>query len=288
MINYIFVIIATVLLAFEFAFSKKYQMCEGTSPVAGLKFNAIAGFFTIIIFFCLNGFKFNITFFSIVMAFFMSLCGVLYSIIGFRVLKFGNMALYSIFLMSGGMLLPYVFGVLFLDEKLSILRIIGVVIILAAVILSNLRNAKLNKSIIFLCIAVFVLNGCVSIISKCHQVATAHETVNSTEFVMLSGICKLVLCSAVLLCYRPKKEQISFSGKIVPLIIAAAALIGGVSYMFQLMGAKELPATVLYPLVTGGSIIFSALSGLVFFREKITKMQIISICLCFAGTLFFL
>ena len=123
MINYIFVIIATVLLAFEFAFSKKYQMCEGTSPVAGLKFNAIAGFFTIIIFFCLNGFKFNITFFSIVMAFFMSLCGVLYSIIGFRVLKFGNMALYSIFLMSGGMLLPYVFGVLFLDEKYSALSV---------------------------------------------------------------------------------------------------------------------------------------------------------------------
>lgn len=288
MINYVFVIIATVLLAFEFAFSKKYQMCEGTAPVAGLKFNAIAGFFTIIIFFCLNGFKFNITTFSIVMAFFMSLCGVLYSIIGFRVLKYGNMALYSIFLMSGGMLLPYVFGVIFLDEKLSVLRIIGVIIILAAVILSNGRNAKLNKSIIFLCIAVFVLNGCVSIISKCHQVTTAYETVNSTEFVMLSGICKLVLCSAVLLCYRPKKEQIKFSGKIVPLIIAGAALIGGVSYMFQLMGAKELPATVLYPLVTGGSIIFSALSGLVFFREKITKMQIISICLCFAGTLFFL
>jgi multidrug transporter EmrE-like cation transporter len=41
-------------------------------------------------------------------------------------------------------------------------------------------------------------------------------------------------------------------------------------------------------MVTGGSIIFSALSGLVFFKEKLSTIQIISIGLCFAGTLLFL
>mgnify|MGYP003291970998 CR=1 FL=1 len=50
------------------------------------------------------------------MAFAMATCAALYSLIGFRVLKAGNMSVYSMFLMSGGMLLPYVFGVLFLDE----------------------------------------------------------------------------------------------------------------------------------------------------------------------------
>ena len=40
--------------------------------------------------------------------------------------------------------------------------------------------------------------------------------------------------------------------------------------------------------VTGGSIIFSTLSGIVFFKEKVSVYQIISIVLCFAGTFLFL
>lgn len=79
-----------------------------------------------------------------------------------------------------------------------------------------------------------------------------------------------------------------FSYKKTLLLIAASALIGGLSYMLQLIGAKDLPATVLYPLVTGGSIIFSALAEKVFFKGKLTKYQLISIALCFIGTCFFL
>ena len=62
----------------------------------------------------------------------------------------------------------------------------------------------------------------------------------------------------------------------------------GVFYGLQLMGAKALPATVLYPLVTGGSIVFSAFSGMIFLREKLSRRQITSIILCVAGTLLFL
>ena len=44
--NYILVLIATVLLAFEFAFSRKYQTMEGTAMAAGLRFNLLTGLFT--------------------------------------------------------------------------------------------------------------------------------------------------------------------------------------------------------------------------------------------------
>ena len=41
--DYLLVLAATVLLAFEFAFSKKYQSLEGANLVSGLKFNLISG-----------------------------------------------------------------------------------------------------------------------------------------------------------------------------------------------------------------------------------------------------
>ena len=65
-------------------------------------------------------------------------------------------------------------------------------------------------------------------------------------------------------------------------------MIGKECYFLQLIGAANLPASVLYPMVTGGSIIFSAIAGVIIFKEQLSRRQIISITLCFIGTLLFL
>ena len=285
---YAIVIAATVLLAFEFALYKKYQSSEGTGIVAGLKCNMLSGLFTTVIFFAFSGFKLEFSWFSLLMAFGVSLCAITYCTIGFQILKSGGMALYSLFLMLGGMLLPYLFGVLFLEEPLTLLRIAGVVLIVAAVVLSGKAKYNFSTGIYLLCFAVFLLNGTVSILSKCHQIGITYSPVSSAAFVMYLGITKFLLSGAVLLFCKKEGNGWFFSAKSAPMAVLGAAVFGGVSYMLQLMGAKELPATVLYPIVTGGSIIFSALSGKVFYKEKLSVYQIISIALCFAATLLFL
>lgn len=280
--------IAAVLLAVDFSISKKYQMAETAGITAGMKFNACNGLFTAVLFFGIGGIKIGFSLFSAVLAFLMSLCGLAYSLLGFKILNKGNMATYSLFLMSGGMLLPYIFGVAFLDEKLSVLRIVGLLLILSAILVSSNIKVSVSRIVLALCIGVFVLNGCVSIISKCHQIDTSHNTVSSAHFVMLSGIFRFILSAVTLFFCKKKEEKITFSSNKSVLLIILSALVGGLSYMLQLIGAVNLPATVLYPLVTGGSIIFSALAGAVFFKEKISKNQMVSILLCFIGTFLFL
>jgi len=224
--------------------------------------------------------------YSLVMAAAMTVCSTTYSILGFRVLKHGSMAVYSIFLMSGGMLLPYIFGLCFLDETVNVFRILGIVLLLVAVVLSNGTSKAISKKQLLLCFAVFFLNGGVSILSKCHQISTQPH-VDSTAFVLYAALCRVVL-SAVALPFCRSEASLRFSRKSTPLLIAAAAAISGISYFMQLVGATALPATVLYPMITGGSIIFSALSGRIFFKEKLSKTQLLSIALCFVGTLLFL
>ena len=286
--NYMLVLIATILLAFEFAFSKKYQESEGISLISGLRFNSLSGFFTALIFFALSGFQLPFSAFSVVMAFLMSLLCMLYSIIGFKILRKGNMSLYSLFLMSGGMLLPYVFGILFLQEPLTLLRILGILFILAAVYLSNPAKCKLDKSQLILCVIIFIMNGFVSIISKCHQINITFSPVDNTSFVMYSGICKCIMSSFALLFCKSTETKYSFATRKSIYIILGAACISGISYTLQLMGAKALPASVLYPLITGGSIIFSTLCGKLLFKEKVSKFQVFSVALCFIGTCLFL
>lgn len=67
-----------------------------------------------------------------------------------------------------------------------------------------------------------------------------------------------------------------------------SAAIGGTSYFLQLYGAKSLPATLLYPFITGGSIVFSTMIGTVMFKEKISGKLLISVVLCFVGTILFI
>ena len=282
------VIIATILLAFDFALQKLYQAKEGANITSGLKFNAVTGLLMTVIFFVLLGCKLEFSWFSVIMAFAMALFITSYSIIGFRVLKNAGMAIYSIFLMSGGMLLPYFYGVLFLQEELNIFRIVGIIAILVAVILSNKSKCRIKISVLPLCVAVFILNGFVSIVSKTHQIGQQFHAVSSTAFVMYSGIARCLFSMIALLFCKDKKQAFSFSTKNTLLILGGSALIGGVSYMFQLIGATNLPASVLYPVVTGGSIIFSALSGKFFFKESFSRYQLLGIALCFVGTLLFL
>jgi len=283
--DYLLVLVATMCLAGEFAFSKKYQNLEGTDIVAGLRFNALAGSISAVVMFAAQGFRLEWSWVSLLLAFGMSACCMAYSIIGFRVLKAGGMALYSTFLMGGGMLLPYLFGVVFLKEVLTVPRIIGMIFVLAAVVMTNFRKEKIDGKLLLLCAAVFVLNGGVSIISKCHQVCTV-PVVSSSAFVMYSGLGKALFSGAALLICT-KKDTKPMQG-ISAASVVGAAIIGSASYFLQLLGAKNLPASVLYPMVTGGGVIFSALSGRLFFREKLSASQIVSIVICFIGTLLFL
>ena len=61
-----------------------------------------------------------------------------------------------------------------------------------------------------------------------------------------------------------------------------------ISYMFQFIGAESLSASVLYPFITGGSIILTSFAGVAFLKEKLTIRQWMAVTACFVGTLLFL
>lgn len=279
------------MLAANFVFQKKYQQTAGVSLKTGLIYNAILGVFSAIKFLVINKFHIECSAFSLLMAAIFATVLVLYIIIGFKIMEKGNMALYTLFLMSGGMTVPYIWGVLFLNEELTILRTIGLVVIIVAIIISNSGTGKPDKKQILMCIAIFILNGISSVVSKHHQINPVSEMVTPTDFVFLVGIFKAVICSCFLLVFKNKfKVQDGNKLDIKPLllIIFLASLTDGLTYMLQLIGASSLPATVLYPLVTGGCIILTPIAGMLVFREKPSTRQWISVALCFVGTLLFL
>jgi len=268
---------------------KQYQQKAGASSRAVLFFNAMNGLFTAVVFFAINGFKIEFSLYSVAMAAAMSLLALLYSMIGFRILAKGGVGLYSLFLMTGGMTVPYIFGLLFLDEPLRLARILGLACIIASIVLANGGKGSKNRQVLAMCAAVFFLNGFVSVVSKLHQINTVNAPVSAAAFVFWSGVAKFVMCSAVLLVGSKgaAAEKLPARPGVMGVILASA-LVGGISYLCQLIGAKDLPASVLYPFVTGGSIVLSDLVGIFVYKEKTDLVKQIGIAVCFAGTCLFL
>ncbi|MBQ7320353.1 MAG: hypothetical protein IJW97_09315 [Clostridia bacterium] len=304
---YLLVLVAVIGLAVNFSLTKIYQNRTGTGFRISVLFNVITGAFTAVVFFFINGFmngfSFPITPFSLLMAVLMTLfCGS-YTIIGFKIISMGDIAIYTLFLMLGGMMLPYFYGLLFLDEAFSPLRLIGLLLMIVSIVLSGTDNKsadekkKSSKLFFLLCAVVFCLNGCVSITSKIHQLPeNAADAITPQGFVMLAAIVRVIVFSVLYIGIRLHDKKLPPESRPAPIritpgilgIVLASALVDGVSYLLQLIGAAQLPATVLYPLVTGGSVILTALAGLLLFREKPGKRATVGIILCFISTFFFL
>ena len=323
----LFLWLAALLLAVDFALNKIYEGRFGSDPAGSLTFNCFLGLFSFFFFFLLGGGRFPVTPFSLGLAALLSLCVMGYHIIGFRLLAGGTVATYTTALMAGGMLLPYLFGVAFLGEAFSFLRAIAVGLILLGVLFTSPPVRREKAGVLLLLFAVFLLNGAVSILSKVHQVQTVYPAVDATAFVALSGGVKCLFSAAALPFFLRRRARYAGRagapaetevprdtsapggapaerGSLPPvaagannrrraralalLLIAASALVGGLSYLLQLRGAATLPASLLYPFVTGGSILFSALLGWLLFREKPTRRTLLGLLFCFGGTLLFL
>lgn len=303
MTGYLILVLISLLWAVDFAINKIYQKHAGTSLRAGVGFNALLGLLTALIFFAANGFTAKIYPFSLLMAAFMALFVMGYNLLGFRILKNGGMALYTVFLMTGGMVVPYIWGLIFLNESFSVLRTLGLLCIIASVIISNANAVKISRRQTAMCFAVFFLNGFSSVTSKIHQTETALDTVDTLEFVMWVGVFKFIIAGAVYLFTHVKSKspsdvparepanayaerKVCNRAKLLSVIVASVTA-SSVAYALQLFCAKSISAGVLFPFTSGASIVFSTLIGAVFFKEKLSKRLIFGVCLCTVGVLLF-
>lgn len=293
--NYLMLAFAAVLNSFDFVISKLYQKRVGSTLRSGFVFNGLVGAFSAVIFFCINGFKLDISWYSCIWALIMTAVAVVYIILGFKILSESKMAYYTFYRMTGTMLLPYLWGLLMLQESFSVLEMIGLAVMVAAVMIMNLDGQRLSFKHTALCLAVFVLAGCTGIISKEH--ALSPSAVSPVDYIILTSLAKILLCGGYL-CLPDRKEHSTASqnpmrGKVRKAlwflgIFGGSALITGISYMLQLVCAENVPATVLYPLITGGTVVFTAVTARIFFGEKFTAKSTVAIILCVVGTCLFL
>ena len=281
---YTLVIISTILFSLQFLFTQRFQETSGTGMKPTLVFSLYKSLVIILMMLLISGFKIQFSWFSLLMATVYAVSSMAMSYYSLKAFAVANLSVYSVFSMLGGMILPFFLGVLFFDEgdKL-VFKIICCALIVVAVLL-NVKSGKQDKKALFYYFAVFVLNGMSGVISKLHQ-SSSLSPVDSSSFMLWSAGVTVVLSAAwLLIAYR----QIPLvKGKNIFFVTGYGVFngLGNLFLLIALSGENGLPASVQYPLVTGGVMVCSTIISTIR-KEKLTVREYIATFIALLASIF--
>lgn len=256
-----------VLFSFQSLFCRLYASArggEGAIPFAVL-YALIVGIFTL----AANGFSFRPSGTTLILGLLNALMILLFNISMVRAGALGSYAFLMVCMLSGGILVPMVYDILYVGASLDALGIAGVAAMLAAFVLMNLdgfRGEKSGKYLLW-CALLFVVNGLYGIIMHLQQHLMAgaqrEEMIVTTFLGMALGtagfellIRRRAFLGSLRMCPRA----------VIYLLISSVCATLAVNLLLYAMGKINL--TVLNVVNNGGVLALSAGYALALFRER--------------------
>ena len=166
-----------------------------------------------------------------------------------------------------GVLVPTIAAITVFGETARWTQLLGITVAIGAILLMQGRSGDkaANRSTLGL-LALLMCGGISDVMSKVFQ--TWGNADHGNYFLVFTFLVALVLC--LVLC-AVKKQSVT-----VPDVLCGLAL-GVPNYMsarFLLWALREVPAVVVYPSFSVGTIIVVTLVGLLCFHEKVEKRKL--------------
>ena len=207
-----------------------------------------------------------------------SFCGVLY-LLGFVLLQWNirrNGVVLPATFQKLGVLVPTIAAITIFGETPRWTQLLGIAVAIGAILLMQGRSGDKSASRSTLgLLALLLCGGCSDVMSKVFE--TWGNAAQANYFLVFTFLVALVLC--VILCLV-KKQSVT-----LPDVLCGLCL-GVPNYMsarFLLWALREVPAVVVYPSFSVGTIIVVTLVGVLCFREKVEKRKLIAIGLIMAA-----
>ena len=278
---YLLIMLSVIMFGVNFALNDVYRKVRGSTVKASLETTFFGGIIGIVFLLLLNGIDIQITPFVLIMSFVSALNGFAFTFCGFKALNSINLSLYSLFSMLGGMMLPFVQGIVFYGENITLAKVLCFVFICAALVLTVEKGEK-RKGMIYY-VGIFVLNGMSGVISKIYNTADFARGNATTYSVLAAGWGILVSGILLITLFRNYSESKHCSLRSVGVASINGAL-NKVANFLLVISLVNVESSVQYPMVTGGVMIVSTI--ICFFgKNKPKRKEIVSVCLAFVGLL---
>ena len=200
-----------------------------------------------------------------------SVCGVLY-LLGFVLLQWNirrNGVVLPATFQKLGVLVPTLAAISVFGEPVRPLQMIGFVLALAAILFMQGRADKADRSGMPGLVALLLCGGVADVMSKVFQ--TWGNAALGNHYLVFVFLVALTLC--LVLCVV-KRQSVT-----LPDVLCGFAL-GIPNYLssrFLLQALGSVPAVVVYPSFSVGTIVTVTLVGVICFREKLEKRKLIAL-----------
>ena len=278
---YWLIILSVVVFAGCFLLNDKYREKRGSSLKISLQFSVVSAAAGFLFLFAVNGFKPEFTWFTFIVALIGAVNSIGFTFCSFKALKIINLSLFSLFSMLGGMMLPFLQGIIFYNEAITLAKILCFVLITLALLLTVQKGDKRGGYVYYL--GIFVFNGMSGILSKIFTSAPFEKT-SPEGYSMLIALCTVILSSFILCVFFRKKEENEKSGISATLISVSCGVLNIAANLILVIALSHVDVSVQYPMVTGGVMIAS--TALCFFDRKKpqpSKREVLSVVLSFVG-----
>ena len=175
-----------------------------------------------------------------------------------------GIVLSSVF-MKLGLLVPIAASVLFFHEIPTFSQIAGFCIAVFAIVLINLKKDGAGKSFGFGLIVMLLLSGGADVMAKVFDVFGPASL--SALYLFYTFFTAFLLCVALVV---HKKERPGFRELLYGTLVGVPNFF---SAKFLLGALTKLPAVVVYPSFSVATMLIVTLTGVLVFREKLSKVQ---------------
>ena len=164
-----------------------------------------------------------------------------------------------------GLVVQVLLSIIFFKERPELLQILGLIICLSAIILINFEKEQTVIGFKLGLILILLVSGLCDGMSKIHE--ELGNALLSEHFLLYTFGVALILCVALMVV---KKEKTGWKDVIFGILLGVPNYF---SAKFLLKALGDLAAVVVFPTFSVATVVVITLTGLLIFREKLSKKQ---------------
>ena len=170
---------------------------------------------------------------------------------------------------------PFSVGLGLISGLFYMVQVIGMIVALAAILLINLEKGSGKAASSLGLVLLLVAGGATDAMSKVYEELGVRALKN--HFLLYTFMMAFALCVVVCLVKKQgvTKEDVGF-GLVIGIPNFCSAL-------FLLLSLADIPAMIAYPTYSVAAIVMVTLVGVIFFKEKLSRRQILSMFMIFAA-----
>lgn len=198
--------------------------------------------------------------------------------------RYGPMALTSL-VTSLSLMVPTLYGIIFLNEPVGIWLILGLVILVVSLCLINLKkdHKKVSSKWALFAGLAFIGNGMCSTTQRMEQVAFSGAY--KSEFMIVALL--MVAAIAFIMAFITERGEVIYCIKKGALYTILYGIANGVVNLFVMILDNMMPASIMFPLISAFGIVGSFAAGRLMFKEKLNSMQIAGLFAGIVAIIFF-